>query len=309
MSIADRTRIGIATPHIFPDGNVDMALASRFVHRAEELGYASLWTQERVTGNPTVLDPVTFLAYAAGQTSTARIGVSVLVLPRHNPIHLAKQMADIDQISGGRLILGVGIGNDAEDLVQYGIPAERRVRRFMEQVEIIKALWTQNPVQYSGELHQIENANIEPKPVQKPHPPIWFGANAAPAIRRAVNHADGWTGSGSGARADFPGRMAIVQEMLAADGRTQAEFPISKRVYLAIDDDEARAMRRMTEWAAYYYGNPGLPERSAIVGSASRVQEQLAEWSEMGVDEFILNPVFDMEEHLEVLADLTGLKG
>ena len=100
----------------------------------------------------------------------------------------------------------------------------------------------------------------------------------------------------------------MAQDLLAAEGRIQADFPISKRVYLAIDENEDRALRRMQEWAAYYYGDAGLAERSAMCGSASRVQEQLAEWSELGVDEFILNPVFDIEEHLEVLAELTGLK-
>ena len=212
MTIAEKSRIGIATPHIFPDGRVDMDLVRRFVRRADALGYASLWTQERVTGRPTVLDPVTFLSYIAGQAARPRIGVSVFVLPRHNPIHLAKQMASLDQMSGGRLIVGVGLGA-ANDLAQYGIPAERRVRRFMEHVEILKALWTQTPVRYSGELYELDNVNIEPKPVQKPHPPLWFGANADPAIRRAVRYADGWTGAGSSPRDSFEERVAMVENV------------------------------------------------------------------------------------------------
>ena len=110
MTIAQDSRIGIASPHIFSDGTVDMALVGRFVRRAEELGYASLWTQERVTGHPTILDPLTFMSYIAGLTTKARIGVSVFVLTRHNPVHLAKQLASIDQMSGGRLITGVGLG-------------------------------------------------------------------------------------------------------------------------------------------------------------------------------------------------------
>ena len=308
MAIADRTRIGIATPHMFADGEVDMALVNRFVRRAEELGYASLWTQERLTGTPTVIDPLSFLAYIAGQTSKARIGVSVVVLPRHNPIHLAKQTASIDQMSGGRLILGVGLGASATDLAQYGLSTERRVRRFIEHLEIIKALWTQEGVTYEGDFYRLEGTNISPKPAQKPHPPIWFGANADAAIHRAVKLADGWTGAGSSSRDDFPGRVAMVQELLAADGRTQKEFPISKRVYLAIDDDEDRALRRLTEWSADYYGNPDVPARAAIWGSAAKVQEQLAQWSELGVDEFVLNPVYDYERHAEQLAEITGLR-
>ncbi|MEE8518268.1 MAG: TIGR03619 family F420-dependent LLM class oxidoreductase [Dehalococcoidia bacterium] len=307
MSITDGSRVGIASPHIFPDGTVDMAQVGRFVRRAEELGYASLWTQERVTGRPTLLDPLTFMSYIAGLTSKARIGVSVFVLTRHNPVHLAKQLASIDQMSGGRLIVGVGLGANADDLLIYGLDPQRRVRRFVEHVEIMKALWTQTPVRYSGDFYELDNINIDPKPVQSPHPPLWFGANADAAIRRAVRMADGWTGAGSSPRDTFTARVKQVHDMLAEEGRDPKDFPISKRVYLAVDDDEKRALRRLKEWCAYYYGNADLPERVAVWGSAAKVQEQLAEWSEVGVDEFILNPVFDMEEHLEKLAELTGL--
>jgi probable F420-dependent oxidoreductase len=308
MAIADRTRIGIATPHIFMDGKVDMSLVGRYVRRAEELGYASLWTQERLTGAPTVIDPLSFLAYIAGQTTKARLGVSVVVLPRHNPIHLAKQTASIDQMSGGRLILGVGLGTNAQDLVQYGLSPERRVRRFIEHVEIIKALWTQDNVIYKGDFYELEGTNIAPKPTQRPHPPMWFGANVEPAIHRALKYANGWTGAGSSGAKDFPQKVALVQSLLAIEGRTQAEFPISKRVYLTIDDNEPRALRRMQDWAAGYYGNADIAERAGVWGSASKIQEKLAEWSELGVDEFILNPVVDVEATMEQLAIMTGLK-
>ena len=304
MAIADRMKIGIASPHIFPDGNVDMAFAASYVRRAEELGYASLWTQERVTGSPTVLHPLSFLAWLAGQTSTARIGVSVLVLPRHNPVLLAKLAADIDVMSGGRLVLGVGIGNSATELPMYGITAERRVTRFVEQVQTIRALWSQSPSGHSGTFYDVPDANIDPKPSG---PPIIFGANVDAALARSVRYADGWMGAGSSALADFPRKVALVQSHLAEAGRDPASFPISKRLYLAVDDDEERAKRRLREWFGYYYGNPDNAEQAGIWGSAAKIGELLEEWADMGVDEVLLNPVFDMEEHLEGLAELTGL--
>lgn len=307
MAIADRMKIGIASPHIFPDGKVDMAFVGRYVRRAEELGYASLWTQERVTGRPNVLHPTTFLAYIAGQTTTARLGVSVLVLPRHNPVLLAKQMADVDQMSGGRLVLGVGIGNNADELPMYGAGPERRVRRFVEQVEVIRALWTQESPSYAGDFYAFDAANIEPKPAQKPSPPIWFGANVDAALRRSVRIADGWMGAGSSPLDDFPRKVRLVQDLLAESGRDPATFPISKRLYLALDDDEARGMRRLREWFGYYYGNPDNAERAGIVGSAAKIGELLDEWADMGVDEVLLNPVFELDDHAERLAGLTGL--
>ena len=307
MVLAHTTRIGIASPHIFPDGIVDTVLVQRYVQRAEALGYASLWTQERVTGRPTVLDPTTFLTYISAFTSKARLGVSVYVLPRHNPIMLAKQLASLDQLSGGRLILGVGLGANGSDLLQYGVDPERRVRRFIEQVQAIRALWTQSPAKFSGEFVEFDGANIEPKPAQKPHPPIWFGANVEAAVRRAVRYADGWTGAGSSGREMFDGNLKLVHQVLADEGRDRASFPISKRVYMAIEDDEARALERLREWSAYYYGNPDVMDRGAVYGSKQRVLEQLEKWSEAGVDEFVLNPVYDMEEHLELIAEMTGL--
>ena len=307
MTIASKTRIGIASPHIFADGRVDMDLVRRYAVRAEALGYASLWTQERVTGTQTTLDPITFLSYVAGQTRSVRLGVSVFVLPRHNPVHLAKQLASLDQISGGRLIVGVGLGGNGAELPMYGMSPERRVRRFIEHVEIMKALWTQSPASYAGDFYSFDGVSIAPQPAQKPHPPLWFGANAEPAVRRALKLGDGWTGAGSSGRDAFSENVERVKGWLAEEGRDPASFPISKRVYLAIDDDEERAHRRLGEWFAFYYGSADMADRVAVWGSAGRVQEQLAAWSEAGVSEFILNPVFEMEAHLERLAEVTGL--
>ena len=308
MAIADQMQLGIASPHIFADGRVDAPFAAAFARRAEELGYASLWTQERVTGSPTALHPITFLAWLAGQTRRARIGVSVLVLPRHNPVLLAKHAADIDQLSGGRLALGVGLGANAAELPMYGATAERRVSRFVEQVQAIRALWTNTPAGFSGRFYDLAKANIEPKPAQTPHPPIIFGANADAALARSVRHADGWMGAGSSALDDFPRKVALVRSLLDEAGRDPASFPISKRLYLAIDDDEPRALRRLREWWGYYYGgNPDNAERAAIWGSREKIAELLHQWAELGVDEVLLNPVYDLDFHAEALAEVTGL--
>ena len=308
MAIADRMKIGIGSPHIFPDGNVDMTFAASFARRAEELGYASLWTQERVTGSPTTLHPLSFLAWLAGQTTTARIGVSVLVLPRHNPVLLAKLAADIDVMSGGRLVFGVGLGNSASELPMYGITAERRVTRFVEQVEAIRALWTQTPSGHCRHRSTICRRRTSSRSRCSARiRPSSSARTPTPPSRAACAIADGWMGAGSGPLADFPRKVALVQSHLAEAGRDPASFPISKRLYLAVDDDESRALRRLREWFGYYYGNADNAEHAAIWGSAAKIGELLEEWTEMGVNEVLLNPVFDMEDHLERLADITGL--
>ena len=301
------SKIGIAAPHIFPAGKVDTAFINRFVETVESLGYQSLWTQERVIGKPNAIHPTSFLAYLAGKTSKARLGVSVLVLPRHNAVHLAKLMSDIDCLSGGRLILGVGLGNNANELPMYGVNPDKRVSRFVEQVNVIKSLWTENEVTYKGQFHELNEAMINPKPIQKPHPPIWFGANADQAIRRSVIMADGWMGAGSSSLEDFPRKLNLIKEYLHEEKRDPSTFPISKRLYLAIDDNESRAHSRLREWFGYYYGNPDNADKAAIWGSEAKIKELLHQWSELGTDEFLLNPVFDLEKHAEQLAKLTGL--
>ena len=254
MAIADRMKIGIGSPHIFPDDVVDMTFAASFARRAEELGYASLWTQERVTGSPTTLHPLSFLAWLAGQTTTARIGVSVLVLPRHNPVLLAKLAADIDVISGGRLVFGVGLGNSASELPMYGITAERRVTRFVEQVEAIRALWTQNA---RGPLrHVLRSAEGEHR----------AEAGAAPASahhlrreRRRRHRAQRTPRRRLDGRRQRPARRL-------PDARWRSCSPTSRR---QAGPGVARGRRRVRALRRYYYGNADNAEHAAIWGSAA----------------------------------------
>ena len=145
-----------------------------------------------------------------------------------------------------------------------------------------------------GRSTTLSSANIEPKPVQRPHPPIIFGANADAAIARSVRHADGWMGACSEAIADFPRKVALVRSHLAEAGRDPASFPNSKRLYLAVDDDESLTLRRLREWFGYYYCNADIAEHAAVWGSAAKIGELLEEWAEMGVNEVLLNLVFDM---------------
>ena len=140
---------------------------------------------------------------------------------------------------------------------------------------------------------------MEPKPVQKPHPPVWFGGRHPDALRRAVRIGDGWMGAGSTTAEQFEGHVEIVRQNLAASDRDPATFPISKRVYVAIDDDEARAERRLREWFAQWYGNADLGSAVSVWGDVSRCVEGLARVVNGGAQMLMLNPVFDHMEHLD----------
>ncbi|MDO8749683.1 MAG: LLM class flavin-dependent oxidoreductase [Dehalococcoidia bacterium] len=284
-----------------------MELIRDFVIQAESLGYHSVWVQEQTLGSSAALEPLGLLTYVSGITSTIRLGVSVLVVPLRNPIHLAKSVSTIDQMSGGRLILGVGLGGGTGTYAPFGISPDARVARFTESVRIMKALWTQQAVDFSGRFHVLEGVHMEPKPVQSPHPPLWFGGRHSDALRRAVRYGDGWMGAGSSSISEFKEQIEFVKRHLDEAGRDPQTFAVSKRVYLAIDDNPARAERRLREWFGHYYRNADMASRVSIWGSTEHCIQTIGELQRAGAKHLLLNPVFDSVDHLVALAELTGL--
>lgn len=293
---------GIAIPQTFARSPIDVRLIREFVPKAEMLGYESLWVQEQIISDTLILEPVTLLTYAAALSSRARLGSSVLLPVIRNPLQLAKSLASLDQLSEGRLTVGIGLGGPHVPERVFGVPSERRARRFVETVQVMKALWTQPRATFSGDFWRFENIPMEPRPVQKPHPPIWFGARDEIGLKRAVRHGDAWMGAGSSSSADFVRGVASVRRLLDEANRDPASFAISKRVYLAVDDDRARAERRLREWFGTRYRNADMAVRVSIWGGRAECVDKLGELVRAGAQHLLLNPVFDEMDHLELLA-------
>ena len=300
--MAKQLEWGIAIPQVFSDGPVDMGLVRQWSTRAEGLGYQSLWVQEGVLGDVAVLEPLSLLSYVSAVTDKVRLGTSVMVAPLRNPVQLAKILGSLDHISGGRLIVGIGLGGRMEDYLPFGISSDKRVRRFVEIMDVLKALWTEPEAQYQGHFWQLEGTTMEPKPVQKPHPPIWLGARHPSALKRAVRHTDGWMGAGASSTAQFVEGVGHLRMYLEEAGRDPASFAISKRVYVAIDNDERRAEARLKEWFGQRYKNADMASEVSVWGSTSQCTDKLAEIVEGGAEMVMLNPVFDHMETLEALA-------
>ena len=300
--MAGRVSWGISIPQVFFDGPIDMPLIDRWTKRAEALGYESLWTQEAIIGGVPILEPVTVLSYLAAITERVRLGTSVIVAPLRNPVQLAKSLGSLDHLSAGRLVVGLGLGGNPNDIPPFGISPEKRVRRFTEIIDVMKALWTQPEAHFQGEFWQLDGIKMEPKPVQKPHPPIWLGARHDNALKRAVRHADGWMGAGSSNTESFIAGVGQVKMYLEESGRDPESFAISKRVYVAVDNDEKRAEGRLKEWFGKRYGNAAMASQVSVWGSTARVTEELAKITEAGAETVLLNPAFDDMEHLETLA-------
>ena len=172
---------------------------------AEELGYDSVWTGEhvvvpdpRVPPSPMepldpILDPVVALAFLAARTSRIRLATGIIVLPQRNPLVLAKQLASLDSICGGRLIFGMGVGYLEPEMTAIGVPMQRRGARAVEYLAAMRALWEQERPAFDGEFVQFSGVNARPRPAQQPVPVMMAGHSAA-AHRRAARHADGWYG-------------------------------------------------------------------------------------------------------------------
>jgi alkanesulfonate monooxygenase SsuD/methylene tetrahydromethanopterin reductase-like flavin-dependent oxidoreductase (luciferase family) len=228
-----------------------------------------------------------------------------LVLPVHHPAHVARQAGTLDYLSGGRVTLGVGLGRDAH-YSEFGVPVERRVRRFTEGVELMRALWNQPSVTYHGQIYQVENVAMLPLPVQQPLP-VWFGGSHPNALKRTAALADGWMGSGNSGVAAFKGHVALLKEALAAAGRDPQAFPISKRVFLSVHQRSEQAYQEVRRYMEVVYRNAELAERSCLWGTPAEMRNRLADLAASGVNHLLLHPICRPEEQVEALAEVVGL--
>ncbi len=199
-----------------------------FASRAEELGYDSLWTFQRLLvgagqrmgpAYESVLDPMVALAFAAARTSRLRLGVAVVNAPFLSPVYLAKQAASVDVLSGGRLDLGLGLGWEPEEFVAVGMPMERRGARLAEYVSVLRSVWTSELTSHSGSFYTVPPSRILPKPVQRPGPPVLFGGSAEPALRRAGRLADGWISRSAADLSRIGADVAVIRAAASEAGR------------------------------------------------------------------------------------------
>jgi probable F420-dependent oxidoreductase len=273
-----------------PQTYSDPARIQRFLRRAEELPLiAAAWCIEQVIGTAPVLESVTTLTYAAAVTKRLHLGIAVLLIAQRNPIDLAKALSSLDILSNGRLIVGVGLGASTQHYPAYGLTPESRVTRFRENLEIMKRLWTEDKVTLNGRFSHLENISMQPKPVQRPHPPIWFGGHAEAALRRAVELGDGYIGAGS-----IP-----IGTFLEDIKQLPADFPKAKRLYLALGDN----LSRLREWFGAFYHKPEMADQVAVWGSPQQIADQIVRLRDAGVNYILLNPVFDEETQMERLCE------
>jgi probable F420-dependent oxidoreductase len=251
-----------------------------------------------------VLSPLETMTYAAACTERLRLGCVVFVTPLHNPVHLAKAVSSLDQLSRGRIEIGVGIGGKFRPFAAFDADPTSFVARFGEGLRLMKALWTEPKVTFEGRFWQLKDAAMEPKPFQKPHPPIWFGASHPNALKRAVQHGDGFFGAGSSTTEQFAQQVPVVGAALAEAGRDPATFPIAKRVYIVVDDDAERARQQAADGLHKIYAHFNLPhiEAVAVYGPPEACVEGVRAVAAAGAELILFSPLGDEADQMERLA-------
>ncbi len=241
----------------------------RIARRAEELGYASLWTFQRLLSpadggleasfdtvhNPgarpaddpsyrSVHDPLLPLAYVAAHTERIGLGTATVCAPFTPPALLAKSMTTMDHLTGGRLTVGLGIGWLPHEYAAAGIPFTRRGARMEEYLRCLHALWTQDPVEFDGEFYTVPRSHSSPRPVQAPHPPVLLGGAAPAALRRAGRLAQGWISSSRQDLDRIPHSIGLVRDGAREAGRDPDRIRVVVRALVDLVDDDPGPWRR-----------------------------------------------------------------
>ena len=244
------------------------------------------WTIDRIAYDN--LEPLTVLAAAAGATQKIRLGTSVLLGNLRHASHVAKIVSTLDFISNGRVTLGLGFGSRENDYRAVEIPFEHRGSRAVEQVQLMKRLWTEDNVTFKGKFYNVENLSVGPKPIQKPHPPIWTGGSAEVALKRAGSWADGFI-CGSSAIPEFPSTWEKIASYAKAAGRDPKKISKAGLTFMAIDEDQSKAVKTVEDYVMRYYGRLRADvANTSLVGAPAAIAERIGAFLSRGLDTLII---------------------
>ncbi len=271
-----------------------------FARRCEEMGVHSMWTIDRIAYDN--LEPLTVLSAAAGATRKIRLGTSVLLGNLRHPVHLAKIVATLDFISNGRVTLGLGFGSRSSDYEAVEIPFEHRGSRAVEQVTLMKRLWTEENVTHNGRFYKIKNLTMGPRPVQNSIP-IWTGGSSEVALKRAGTWADGFI-CGSSAIPDFPRTWDKVADYARAAGRDPDKIDKAGLTFMAIADEHSKAVKTVENYVVRYYGAVrGEVANTSLVGSANAVADRIGTFLQQGLNTLIIGQANPDPKQLDLFGD------
>ena len=276
----------IPTREAIMSGRPETAPLITMAERAEAAGFDSVWIGDSITARPRH-EPLTLMAAIAARTRRVRLGTGVLLPALRNPVVLAHLIATVDRISEGRVILGVGIAADGpairKEFAACGVPWDRRVGRFLETLEICRALWTRDGVTFSGKHFTLEGSTVEPKPHRAGGPPIWIGGSGPTAFREAARF-DAWFPTGPSVEF-FSEHFPRIQAAARAAGRPADAVAGAAYVTLALDASKAAAEQRLHAFLETYYSAPAaamMARQATYAGPVEGCVEWLQRWIDAG---------------------------
>jgi probable F420-dependent oxidoreductase len=280
-------KIGISLPQLGPNASAENLI--KVARHAEELGYDSAWVLERLLWplNPKepypaspdgslpeayqrVLDPIETLTFVAAHTKTLQLGTSVLVLPYHTPVQLARRIATLDVLSEGRVLLGVGVGWSSDEFEAVGTPFEKRGARSDEFLRAMIEIWTRDTVKFDGNFYHIPESKIGPKPIQKPYPPIYIAGFGQYTFDRAARFGNGWNPAGVPSFEWLEGMISQFRQTSMSAGRTDMEVVL--RAFTMI------------------FPSSPSPQRAPMMGTLDEVREDTRRLRDLGVTHLIQSP-------------------
>ncbi|MCI0547094.1 MAG: LLM class flavin-dependent oxidoreductase [Candidatus Rokubacteria bacterium] len=267
-------------------GRMETGPLLTMAERAEAAGFDSVWIGDSITARPRH-EPLTLMAAVAARTKRVRLGTGVLLPALRPPVVLAHVVGTLDRAAEGRVILGVGIAADSpairKEFAAVGVPWERRVGRFLETIEICRALWSRDGVSVAGKHFTLDSVTVEPKPPRPGGPPIWIGGSGPTALREAARF-DGWFPTGPSVEF-FAEHFPRVQAAARAAGRAPGAVAGAAYVTLALDPDPATATQRLHRFLETYYAAPAptiLARQAAYAGPIEGGAEYLERWIDAG---------------------------
>jgi len=278
------------------------------VRRVEALGFDSVWTGDHVSFHTPLYESLTLLAAYAPLTARVRLGTAVYLLALRPPAVAAKITATLDVLSGGRLIFGVGVGGEnPKEFELCGVPHRERGARVDEGIEVVRTLWRDAPASFKGRFTRFEGVSIDPKPVQRPGPPIWIGGRSDAALARAGRVGDGWV-SYVVTPERYARSLATIRAAAAAHGRALDGFVAAHLVFITVDPDVARARATWVARLSRRYNQDfgPLAERYGVFGPPERCAERLQAFVDAGCRYFLMNAICDPADEaaqLETIAE------
>jgi alkanesulfonate monooxygenase SsuD/methylene tetrahydromethanopterin reductase-like flavin-dependent oxidoreductase (luciferase family) len=313
-----------------PDANVAVALKDmgEQVRLARQSGFASLWVPHHYLTHPVqMLAPVPLLSYLLRDAEGMTIGTNILIMPLLHPVHVAEDAATLDLLSGGRYVLGVGVGYRDAEFQTFNVPLNERALRMNESIEIMRRLWSDGRITYNGRIFRIDDLGIGLKPQRKGGPPIWLAAVVDAAVRRAAQLGDAWLITNFAHLSVLVPQMAMYRKLLADAGKEfPAEAPITRECY--VGSSHARALEECKAALQYKYAaysSWGLDKQSKgaesfaqpfeefvkdrfIIGDKAFVKDEIERYHALlGVNHFIMRvhwPLLEQSRALETISAL-----